>query len=188
MIATSANLLIMFALILNLSQSQKLTLRCLLATVACALLWLPVANSNAHQYLSALQGQISIMSLFLLSRYIISQLQLIKYPKAPLVLYLLIIVAGLYLYCSSLGLSMLPAYSWGYQGSGLIIAGGVIALIALWRGQVVICQALILCTLAYGFSILASNNYWDYLLDPGLFIFACYRLLHFIFKGPTPHA
>jgi hypothetical protein len=76
-----------------------------------------------------------------------------------------------FLYPATLGLTYIDPYRLGYSPRHLIIAIGLLALLMFyWRNALGVLM-LGLATLAFSFDIKASDNYWDYLLDPFLAIY-----------------
>lgn len=79
--------------------------------------------------------------------------------------------AGLVLYPLSSGLTMLDVYSWGFQSMPLMLGLAVLAVIG-WYVRPGAAMIIPLGVIAFNFGLLASNNVWDYLLDPLLALFA----------------
>ena len=92
-------------------------------------------------------------------------------PKriAPL---MFLAVLGLFLYPATLGLSPVDPYRLGYQPELLLILGGVATLAFCYWRHYLMAIALTLATLAFLTGLHDSNNYWDYVIDPALAIYA----------------
>ncbi|UAW98655.1 hypothetical protein KEM63_01330 [Halopseudomonas nanhaiensis] len=85
--------------------------------------------------------------------------------------------AGLALYPAALGLGMLDPYSYGYAPQLMIALTGLVGIAALMLGNWLLVAALTLATVAYSLELKSSLNYWDYLVDPFLVVYACFWLI-----------
>lgn len=81
-------------------------------------------------------------------------------------------VLGVLLYPASMGVGMLDTYSWGYSPRMLIGLMGVLTLVLLLLGNMLGVLMLTLATLAFILDIKASDNYWDYLIDPFVVLYS----------------
>ena len=86
-------------------------------------------------------------------------------------------VLGVVLYPASMGVGMLDTYSWGYSPRSLILLIGALTLALLLLGNWLGVLMLTLATLAFSLDIKASDNYWDYLIDPFVALYAIAMLL-----------
>ncbi|WP_285275526.1 hypothetical protein [Halopseudomonas bauzanensis] len=86
-------------------------------------------------------------------------------------------VLGVVLYPASMGVGMLDTYSWGYSPRSLILWIGALTLALLLLGNWLGVLMLTLATLAFSLNIKASDNYWDYLIDPFVALYAIAMLL-----------
>lgn len=87
-------------------------------------------------------------------------------------------LTGLLFYPLALGLGMLDPYRWGFQPQALIVGVALLTLLLLWMGNLLLVAMLSLATLAFALQIKGSANYWDYLLDPFIVLYAVCGLLH----------
>jgi hypothetical protein len=78
---------------------------------------------------------------------------------------------GLVLYPLSSGLTMLDVYSLGFQPLLLMLGLAALAVIG-FTVRPGVAVFIPLGVIAFNFKLLASNNVWDYLLDPMLTLFA----------------
>lgn len=145
----------------------------------CVLLGLvPLEGMSLALHLRTYLGDLSISSLVLLGWSVLGAFGL---PRAAARDRLsgLALFAGLavLLYPAALGLSYSDPYQLGYEPRPMLLALGLLslALIALrcWIGAV----ALLLATLAFVLRLNASENYWDYLIDPYLALYSLGALL-----------
>lgn len=88
----------------------------------------------------------------------------------------LVCLGGLVLYPLTLGPCRLDPYEWGYRPWWLLSAIGVSGL-AMARRQPAAVIYLTFPLLAYALNLAASNNLWDYLLDPLVFGYATVALI-----------
>ncbi|MBB4866312.1 hypothetical protein HNP46_005217 [Pseudomonas nitritireducens] len=81
-------------------------------------------------------------------------------------------VLTLVLYPASLGLSYLDPYRWGYEPTWLLLAMAVLTFAFLLRGNGLGAAMLLIATLAYALRGEGPGNYWNYLIDPLLALYA----------------
>ncbi|MGE8186846.1 hypothetical protein [Pseudomonas sp. NPDC086278] len=89
-------------------------------------------------------------------------------------------VFGLVLYPATLGLTYFDPYRWGFNPRPMIVLTGLAALALLWLRNALGVWMLAAGTLAFALRLKASENYWDYLIDPllaGYCVVAGSRLL-----------
>ncbi|TDV55483.1 hypothetical protein EC919_10324 [Pseudomonas graminis] len=73
---------------------------------------------------------------------------------------------GLVLYPATLGLTYFDPYRWGFNPRPMIVLLAAIALLMLWLRNALAVWMLAIGTLAFALRLKASENYWDYLVDP----------------------
>lgn len=97
-------------------------------------------------------------------------------PPMPLTqkwpLWLCFSILGLVLYPAALGIGMSDTYSWGYNARHLIIVIGLMTLLLVWLRSRLGVALLVLATVAFLLGLKASENYWDYLLDPFIVLYS----------------
>lgn len=81
-------------------------------------------------------------------------------------------ILGLVLYPAALGIGMIDTYRWGYNARYLIIVIGLLALLLVWLRSTLGVAMLVLATVAFLLDLKASENYWDYLLDPFIVLYS----------------
>ncbi|MEJ2586483.1 MAG: hypothetical protein P8165_02665 [Deltaproteobacteria bacterium] len=97
----------------------------------------------------------------------------------------LTVLAGIGLYPLALGISRFDPYGAGWGFSWLfilVLLSTLILLIMKNRFGVV----LLFTILAYNLNVLESSNFWDYLVDPVLFIWAATHWARFLFRKKRP--
>ena len=80
-------------------------------------------------------------------------------------------VLALMLYPATLGLTYFDPYRWGYNPQSMIVVTGLFALALLWARNVLGVLMLAIGTLAFTLRLKASENYWDYVMDPLLALY-----------------
>jgi hypothetical protein len=83
---------------------------------------------------------------------------------------------GLMMYPAALGLTQFDPYRLGYDPELMLIVVGAFAAWFLYSGNHFGAWLLALATVAFIADLQASDNYWDYLLDPFLVVF-CWSLV-----------
>lgn len=96
---------------------------------------------------------------------------------APLFFFALL---GLVLYPATLGLSSLDPYRFGFEPGLLLLVSAAAALAFCFLGNCVASLALILTGLAFMLDLKDSLNYWDYLVDPVLFVYSLSVVLRWL--------
>lgn len=136
-------------------------------------------------YLRAFTDDLAITSLVALSAATLVRLGWLSSPvrQHKLECYLLFALMGLALYPAAMGLGMLDPYRLGYSPDGLLLVVAVLTLLMLWRGNLLAVLMLTLATLGYALELKASGNYWDYLLDPFIVLFALWSLCRDLVLG-----
>lgn len=86
------------------------------------------------------------------------------------------LILGLILYPASLGLFNYYVYNWGFNSVlfPLILGAGI--QLAWWRGYRKLAILGLFILWAWLLNLSASQNLWDYLIDPWLVIYAFYSL------------
>lgn len=147
--------------------------------IGCLLLGLvPVQGISLALQLRTYIGDLSVASLVLLGWAALSRFDL---PPASARdrLASLALFAGLavLLYPAALGLSYADPYQLGFEPRPMLLVLGLLCAVLIiqrcWLGAL----ALILATLAFALRLGASENYWDYLIDPYLALYSLGALL-----------
>lgn len=148
-----------------------------LAIVVGALLPLVIIGDlPIYQYLRAVTGDLSISTklLLLLVLYQRGVQRIVTSESEWSIGLSAVAVTGLFFYPLSLGLSMFDPYAYGYSASGLVAVSLLLAAVCAWRRWWWLALALSLSVIAYLAGILESDNLWDYLMDPLLWLYALF--------------
>jgi hypothetical protein len=133
---------------------------------------IPVAGSNLWFWLSGAVGELSIVTVILLTSFILRRLTAWSLLETGTRqhLYYLLLAAGVLLYPATLGLSMFDPYTLGF---GFELSLGLLILsIFYWILNVrQVAVVLLLVVAAEAAGVLISGNTWDYLIDPLLWLF-----------------
>ncbi len=187
--ATAGHALLLTAILVRLTSGLRLDGIGRYTAVAITLILaaIPLGQLSAAQYSLGLFGEISITSTILLGRYLLlpqaSQLESRQ-------LFILMLLTGALFYPFALGISMTDPYQWGYLNSYRGIEPPLLFLACLIAPMILAIRLdnllIILCiNLALGgfmLKVLESNNIWDYLIDPLLFLYCLASLGIYLIK------
>ena len=126
---------------------------------ACALLSLPVAGFSLLAVLRGILGDLSIVSLVLLSiLFLGGPRPLLPHPR-------LFALAGLAFFALSFAWSPFNLYALGYAPAVLPCLTGALAFLLWHRGRHALSLAPLAALIGWRLHWLDSTNLWDYLLD-----------------------
>lgn len=161
--------------------SHRLARRWQLALLAglSALALLPIDGIALAIYLRSVIDDLAITTVLVLSLATLVRLRLLAAPPRLQQTELLCIFAALalILYPASLGLTYFDPYRLGYAPRPLLVVMGLLTLVLLWRRNLIGVLLFSISTLAFSLELKQSENYWDYLIDPGLGAWAILALL-----------
>src|SRR5690606_21044739 len=81
------------------------------------------------------------------------------------------------LYPAALGLSYADPYQLGFEPRPMLMVLGLLCVVLIVQRSWLGALALVLATLAFTLRLGASENYWDYLIDPNLALYSLGALL-----------
>lgn len=93
----------------------------------------------------------------------------------------MIFLIGLILYLSTLGFIRFDFYSYGFHNSYLLIIVVMLSLLMILQ-DIMLGYVWTLALISYLFHLLPTNNLWDYLLDPLLWLWSIFQLLKLTVK------
>ena len=130
--------------------------------------FIPLNDLPLAAYVRSFTDDLAISTLVLLGGASLVRLGLVE-PQAPRahaqVLLLFGLLAAL-LYPATMGLTYFDPYRWGFNPRPMIVLVALLALGLLWLRNGLAVWMLALGTLAFALRLKASENYWDYLIDP----------------------
>ena len=143
--------------------------------------WIPVKGLFLAGYTRGLMGDFSIslimILLFLIFRYLFRMN--VNCLKNAGFSALLVFFTGLFFYPMSLGLFMFDPYGSAYDPKILSLFLFVIALTAWYLEKYLVVFCICAAVLGYLFRILESDNLWDYVMDPFVFLLS---IVYLVFK------
>lgn len=123
-------------------------------------------------------GDLSISSLVLLSWATLCRFGLPGVsPRDRLASLALFAGLAVLLYPAALGLSYSDPYQLGFEARSMLLVLGLLSLVLILQRSWLGALALVLATLAFTLRLNASENYWDYLIDPYLALYSLGALL-----------
>jgi hypothetical protein len=146
--------------------------------VSFILAFVPVQGLPIAGYLRGVIGDLSVTSWILLVTAVVSKVtdRELHRPKSFTALMALILISGLVLYPSALGVSYLDTYALGYAATSLIAVFFLLSLAAWLLEYRLVTVCLTASVLAYSLRIFESRNLWDYWIDPLATIYALFGL------------
>lgn len=145
----------------------------------CLLLSLvPVQSISLALQLRTYIGDLSVVSLVLLGWATLCRFGL-SHAGARDRLASLALFTGLavLLYPAALGLSYADPYQLGFEPRPMLLVLGLLCAVLILQRSWLGALALVLATLAFALRLGASENYWDYLIDPYLALYSLGALL-----------
>jgi hypothetical protein len=139
-----------------------------LLPVLVALSVVPVNELPLAAYVRSYTDDLAISTLVLLAWVALCRLGLLQPLDRPHQLQLLMLFGGLslLLYPATMGLTYVDPYRWGFNPRPMIVLVGALALLMLALRNRLVVWMLAVGTLAFALRLKASENYWDYLIDP----------------------
>ncbi len=148
--------------------------RWLVAAVVIVLsLIIPVADSNTWLWINGAAGELSVVSMILLSAFILRKMAVrdLLLPSTRIHLYIFILLTGALLYPATLGLMQFDPYALGYSfGLSILLLSISILFWIFKQQQMAVILLFVVAAKEAGF--LTSLNAWDSLIDPLLWLFS----------------
>ena len=168
--------LLVFLILTRLTRNT--TQRCILLAGCLLLSLLPVQGISLALQLRTYIGDLSVASLVLIGWATLSRFG-IPPAGAHDRLASLALFAGLavLLYPAALGLSYADPYQLGFEPRPMLLVLGLLCAVLIVQRSWLGALALVLATLAFALRLGASENYWDYLIDPYLALYSLGALL-----------
>jgi len=144
-----------------------------LLPVLVALSFIPINQLPLAAYVRSFTDDLAISTLVLLAWVGLCRLGLVQALNRRHQVQMLVVfgLLSLALYPATLGLTYFDPYRWGFNPRPMIVLVAVAALVMLWLRNALAVWMLALGTLAFALRLKASENYWDYLVDPMLTVY-----------------
>lgn len=139
-----------------------------LLPLLAALSFIPINELPLAAYVRSFTDDLAISTLVLLAWVGLCRLGVVQPLERQQRIRVLLLFAALslVLYPATLGLTYFDPYQWGYNPRPMIVVVGALALGMLALRNSLAVWMLAIGTLAFALRLKASENYWDYLLDP----------------------
>ena len=176
---------ILSAITLSFTKILTFKFRLFIFIIAFIIAWIPVDGLFTAGYLRGAMGDLSVSTMFLIIIYILRSLfglKLSAFENAELPA-CIVFFTGIFFYPMALGLFMVDPYGMAYNPRVLSIFLFAIALLAWYFKNHLTVACICAAVTAYIFRILESDNLWDYILDPVIFIIAVVYLFFKLIKG-----
>lgn len=129
---------------------------------------IPINELPVAAYVRSFTDDLAISTLVLLGWVALSRLGVVQPLARPHQVQMLLLfgLLSLVLYPATLGLTYFDPYRLGFNPRPMIVLVAVAALLMLWLRNAMAVWMLVIGTLAFALRLKASENYWDYLVDP----------------------
>ena len=129
---------------------------------------IPINELPLAAYVRSFTDDLAISTLVLLGWVALSRLGVVQPLVRPHQVQMLLLfgLLSLVLYPATLGLTYFDPYRLGFNPRPMIVLVAVAALLMLWLRNALAVWMLVIGTLAFALRLKASENYWDYLVDP----------------------
>jgi hypothetical protein len=136
--------------------------------------FIPLNGLSIAQWLRTLLGDLSVLTLLLLSNILAQRLFNISLlnPQSRKILLWGIAGLGTLFYPLALGFGPFDPYQSGYAPVWMAAVLALISLLCWFGGRRELAVIVIVPLLAFNLNLLESTNLWDYLLDPVLWMYA----------------
>jgi hypothetical protein len=154
-------------------QDSRIRLGVIVALLLTAL-FVSVNGLSVSQWLRSVVGDLSVISLIILTNILSQRLLNFSLLKSSSRKYLVlgVVLVGVVFYPLALGLSAYDPYQLGYAPLLLMALLVLLSLLAWFQCMRDLALVLLLPLVAYNLHLLESSNLWDYLLDPIVLIYA----------------
>ncbi len=139
-----------------------------LLPLLAAVSFIPINELPLAAYVRSFTDDLAISTLVLLAWVGLCRLGVVQPLKGRHRLQVLLLFGALslMLYPATLGLTYFDPYRWGFNPRPMIVLIGVAALVMLALRNTLAVWMLAAGTLAFALRLKASENYWDYVVDP----------------------
>ncbi len=156
------------------TSNASLKIRRIIVPILFIFMLIPYPEYSLSHYVRVVTGDLSITGLIVLSLVLLDDLlerRLTIDRKHLLEISVVVVLAACALYPTALGLTYFDLYRFGYYPIVLAPVTFVIFATTAWYGRRLAPVLLAAGFIAFAFGVLESDNLWDYLLDPVIFIY-----------------
>lgn len=166
---------------------QSKIFRLILVLLFCLFcIFFPIYNNySLLQIVYGTIGSISVVTILLITIWIFNFVFLTKII-VPLnyEISLVITIFGLLLYMSSMGFIQLDIYSYGYYPNKIFILSIIMWCLFLININRLYSWITLIAIIGFYFKIISSNNLWDYIIDPIVWIMSIVTVIKNQIKEP----
>lgn len=148
------------------------------------LLLVPINDLPVIYYFRGAFGDLSIITASLLLSATINYFFKVKFldDNSTKTFYIFIFIFGLFFYITSLGVGQVDLYSFGYSQIVVPMIMLTLAFLCTLRKFYNLGLLLLLSVIAFNVGFLESNNIWDYVLDPFLWLYTANRTFKYFIE------
>lgn len=144
-----------------------------LLPVLVAASFIPINELPLAAYVRSFTDDLAISTLVLLVWVGLRRLWVVQVLRRPHQVQMLVVfgLLSVALYPATLGLTYFDPYRWGFNPRPMIVLVGALTVLMLMLRNTLAVWMLTVGTLAFALRLKASENYWDYLVDPLLAVY-----------------
>ncbi len=178
-----SSILLVASPVFALAVRRSLRLAVILALTASGFLFVPINSVSLILQLKGVFADLSLTTVMLLTIWPLLRVNNISLNGSDFTwLCAVVLTLAFTLYPMALGVGPYDSYMLGYQPSVLLTLVAAMGVLAVQKKYWVSAATVVVVLFGYWLRVLPSQNFWDYLLDPILVIFAVIHLLHYLYR------
>ncbi len=178
-----SSILLVASPVFALALRHSLRLAVILALTASGFLFVPFNDLSLILQLKGVFADLSLTTVMLLTIWPLLRVNNISLNGSDFTwLCAAVLTLAFTLYPMALGVGPYDSYMLGYQPSVLLTLVAAMGVLAVQKKYWVSAATVVVVLFGYWLRVLPSQNFWDYLLDPILVIFAVIYLLQYLFR------
>lgn len=178
-----SSILLVASPVFALAVRRSLRLAVILALTASGFLFVPINSVSLILQLKGVFADLSLTTVMLLTIWPLLRVNNISLNGSDFTwLCAAVLTLAFTLYPMALGVGPYDSYMLGYQPSVLLTLVAAMGVLAVQKKYWVSAATVVVVLFGYWLRVLPSQNFWDYLLDPILVIFAVIYLLHYLYR------
>ncbi len=182
-----SSILLVASPVFALAVRRSLRLAVILALTASGFLFVPINSVSLILQLKGVFADLSLTTVMLLTIWPLLRVNNISLNGSDFTwLCAAVLTLAFTLYPMALGVGPYDSYMLGYQPSVLLTLVAAMGVLAVQKKYWVSAATVVVVLFGYWLRVLPSQNFWDYLLDPILVIFAVIYLLHYLYRLRIP--